>query len=134
MTSDTARRRISLRLRFRWWLDTKLDDYRDSWYRRYRGNGSGTKARWWIARQVDRLPGQCWADLADFGLGRSVVPWARMRDACREDATRCGTCYCGKVAREDVPSWPEGPKARVVVPITADSEFLPPAPESGASS
>ncbi|MFJ8815458.1 hypothetical protein [Amycolatopsis thermoflava] len=56
-------------------------------------------ARWRIARLLDRLPGQCWAELATWAVGLSGrrVPWARIDRMCRTDVERCGACYCGKL-------------------------------------
>jgi hypothetical protein len=105
---------VTLWTRLRWWIDERIDAKRDAW-----DGGSGSKWRWWVAVQVDRLRGQCWADLADFGLGRTYIPWEPRRPTCVEDAQRCGTCYCGKVARADVPPWPDGPRSRVIVPVPA---------------
>lgn len=98
-------------LRLLEWIDDRQDAKRDAY-----SGGTGKRWRWWLIRQVDRLPGQCWADLVDFGLDRSIYPWAPRLAICAQDAQNCGTCYCGKVARDDVPLWPEGPRARVIVP------------------
>lgn len=53
--------------------------------------------RWRIATLINRLPGQCWAGLADWPLGNSRVPWSPIGEMCREDVARCGSCYCGKL-------------------------------------
>jgi hypothetical protein len=94
----------------RGWWDEKRDAKRTDW-----GGGTGTRFRWWAATQVDRLPGQCWADLTDYGLGRDLVPWAPDQRQCIESARDCGTCYCGKVVREDVAAMPGAPRFRKVV-------------------
>lgn len=55
------------------------------------------RARFAIARLVDRLSGQCWADLALWAMRMddSKLPWFSSR-SCREDSKRSGCCYCGK--------------------------------------
>jgi hypothetical protein len=71
------------------------------------------KLRWRIVHVVDKLPGQCWSRLADWA-GRWFdpdpdsrlpygLPWRPQDWMCRQDAARCGACYCGKLRRE-----PEG--------------------------
>lgn len=57
------------------------------------------RLRWRIAALIDRLPGQCWADLADWPLRNRRVPWAPQRPGCRQDMERLGGCYCGKLRR-----------------------------------
>lgn len=77
--------------------------------------------RWRIARTMDRLPGQCWADLVSWmqysdhdAYGdewwarlRGRLPWrpqariGRTPGSCADDAARCGICYCGKVRTVD---------------------------------
>ena len=59
--------------------------------------------KWRIAELVDRIPGQCWARLTDYPLGNRRVPWAPQASSCREDAERCGGCYCGKFRRGGEP-------------------------------
>jgi hypothetical protein len=59
------------------------------------------RLRWRIANLIDRIPGQCWADLADWPLGNRRLPWAPQRPGCREDMERCGSCYCGKLLRPE---------------------------------
>jgi hypothetical protein len=53
------------------------------------------KLRWRIADLMDRLPGQCWADLASWALygprkvardGESRLPWRPITAMCRRDA------------------------------------------------
>lgn len=66
------------------------------------------KLRWHIAQLIDRLPGQCWADLAGWAMRdryddpdwRSDIPWRPMSDLCRQDLARIGSCYCGKLRGE----------------------------------
>jgi hypothetical protein len=64
--------------------------------------------KWWLAYQLNRLSGQCWADLVywvlrspkdDPGL-RAALPWRPINAMCRFDAAECGRCYCGKLAAE----------------------------------
>lgn len=69
---------------------------------------SGTiavKARWKLARALNRLPFTCWASLVSWALGdRPLVDLSgneddvRINSMCRNDADRCGRCYCGKIA------------------------------------
>ena len=59
------------------------------------------RIRWWIANQIDRLPGQCWTELAMYGLGYRRWPWSPISSTCRADAERCGACYCGKLKRRE---------------------------------
>jgi hypothetical protein len=69
-------------------------------------NGSGPRWRWVIARNMDRLTGQCWADLVTWVLAWNPTE-ERLRDAwkpqraCQGDAARTGSCYCGKVRDAD---------------------------------
>lgn len=61
-----------------------------------------SRARWTVARLLDRLPGMCWAQLVGWVYGGT-----RLRDTrqtyqsggvdCRTDAQRCGVCYCGRI-------------------------------------
>lgn len=68
------------------------------------------RARWRIANRLDRLPGQCWANLALWALhaswDRDDHPWWRPLSStsrmCQQDAARCGTCWCGKLQDEAV--------------------------------
>lgn len=55
------------------------------------------RVRFAIAEFVNRLPGQCWADLVIWAMrGRnSKLPWMPS-PSCREDMQRTGSCYCGK--------------------------------------
>jgi hypothetical protein len=61
------------------------------------------RLRWWLAAQLDRLPGQCWADLVSWALawdaGDKRSPWSPQGAMCRSDAAETGTCYCGKLRR-----------------------------------
>jgi len=64
----------------------------------------GDRIRWRIAYLLNRLPGQCWADLAtwagQYGPEPIRNPWSpidRGGRLCREDLIRCGACYCGKL-------------------------------------
>lgn len=59
------------------------------------------RLRWRIAELINRLPGQCWSDLADYPLGTRRIPWAPISDMCRDDQARCGSCYCGKLSRPE---------------------------------
>jgi hypothetical protein len=62
------------------------------------------RLRWWTARQLDRLPFTCWADLVGWAQG-----WHSLRDV-RQDRTcttaPTGRCYCGKVTA--APALPSG--------------------------
>ncbi|MEU4570811.1 hypothetical protein [Micromonospora sp. NPDC023956] len=57
------------------------------------------RLRWRIAHLINRLPGQCWANLVSFALRDRRSPWQPMDSMCRADAARCGACYCGKIRR-----------------------------------
>lgn len=61
------------------------------------------RIRWRIAHLLNRLPGQCWADLVswvvDMGSIRRVSPWSPRGYSCRQDFEQNGCCYCGKLRR-----------------------------------
>lgn len=65
------------------------------------------RIRFRIANLVDKLPGQCWADLVgwvyrdnrDDPDWRSEIPWRPIGYTCRTDLARNGACYCGKLRR-----------------------------------
>jgi hypothetical protein len=68
------------------------------------------RLRWRIVTVVDKIPGQCWSDLADWA-GRWFSdpddpdesygpPWRPQTWVCRTDAERVGACYCGKLQAE----------------------------------
>jgi hypothetical protein len=63
------------------------------------------RIRWRIAHLLDKLPGQCWADLVFWVFGDRRNPWSPMTSTCRLDGAD-GGCYCGKL-REPVGA-PEG--------------------------
>ena len=58
------------------------------------------RLRWWTAHQLNRLPGQCWADLVIWALRWEArekrTPWSPA-DVCRRDIATTGSCYCGKL-------------------------------------
>lgn len=58
--------------------------------------------RWTIANLLNRLPGQCWTDLAMWAQGDSeqVHPWRPIDNICRRDAAANGACFCGKLGRD----------------------------------
>lgn len=64
--------------------------------------------KWKVAGQLNRLPGQCWADLVMWVLHRyrddpdwrTAMPWRPMREGCRKDAEQAGRCYCGKLGSD----------------------------------
>lgn len=66
------------------------------------------RIRFHIANLVDRLPGQCWADLVGWAMRdnrddpdwRSEIPWRPIGPTCRSDLARVGSCYCGKLRAE----------------------------------
>jgi hypothetical protein len=78
--------------------------------------GLSETMRWRVVGLVNKLPGQCWADLADwagrwwadedgtYGGEPYGLPWAPQRASCRGDARRVGSCYCGKLRAEVEPS------------------------------
>ena len=64
------------------------------------------RLRWHIVNVVDKVPGQCWSDLAEWAgrwMGgddpdeRYGLPWRPQSEHCRLDAARVGSCYCGKL-------------------------------------
>lgn len=69
------------------------------------------KLRWRIVAVVNRLPGQCWADLVGWVLAgrrerrewylRERLPWRPIQPNCREDLGRVGCCYCGTLRAPD---------------------------------
>lgn len=62
------------------------------------------RMRWWLARQLDRLPGQCWADLVSWAQGSAFYkrPWQPRSPGCVQGAAEQGCCYCGKLTRDGV--------------------------------
>jgi hypothetical protein len=62
------------------------------------------RLRWWIARQLDRLPGQCWYDLHVWAVRGTprTTPWSPLSPGCGQDAAEDGVCACGKLRREAV--------------------------------
>ena len=73
------------------------------------------RLRWRIARLLDRLPGQCWADLVTWALNddpdehKIWKPSSPMGSTCREDAARVGSCYCGKLSQDPICTACKGP-------------------------
>ena len=59
-------------------------------------NGTGTKRRWWVARQINRIPGTCWTDICCWAVGYTGLRDIRSKQVCLKDAYSDGTCYCGK--------------------------------------
>lgn len=57
------------------------------------------RVRWWVARCLNSLPGQCWADLVSWATGSRFYrwPWQPRTPMCVQDAAENGRCYCGKV-------------------------------------
>lgn len=56
------------------------------------------RLRWRIAELWEQLvPGQCWTDVASWALRDKRTPWSPIREGCRSDLARCGSCYCGKL-------------------------------------
>jgi len=60
------------------------------------------RIRWWTARQLNRLPGQCWADLVSWALGDAHYRrlWQPVSPGCIGDAARNSRCYCGKLGAD----------------------------------
>lgn len=112
-------------------------DWRDEWTDQRRMNttpsartlGVPVKWRWWLAQKVDKLPGQCWSDLAEYGLGWSLLPWAPSKGKCVKSAQEsgCGSCYCGKVGTVSAAAQgaAHGYKPQVIVPDLAPSGNQP---------
>jgi hypothetical protein len=69
------------------------------------GDKTAAKLRWKIAGLLNRLPGQCWANLVQWALDGPAAsrrmgypPWPRRIDSvCRRDAEQNGACYCGNL-------------------------------------
>lgn len=64
------------------------------------------RLKWRIASIVDRLRGQCWADLVSWVLDskrtrdeglKARLPWRPIQQVCHKDLARTGACYCGKL-------------------------------------
>lgn len=64
------------------------------------------KMRWRIANIVNRLPGQCWANLVSWAVdgpracrsrGDSPLPWRPIDSMCRQISPPNDRCYCGKI-------------------------------------
>jgi hypothetical protein len=68
------------------------------------------RIKWTVAGLLDKLPGQCWADLVFWVFGDRRNPWSPMTSTCRTDFERRGACYCGKLRQpaEVVTSAAEG--------------------------
>ena len=69
-------------------------------------SGNGTRTRWRIVQLLNRLPGQCWADLVMWALrswneDEGRWPWRPISRYCRDDMAEVGYCYCGKLRRDD---------------------------------
>lgn len=60
------------------------------------------RLRWRIAELLNRLPGQCWADLVSWAQGSAFYkrPWQPRSPGCTDGAVRQGRCYCGKLGRD----------------------------------
>lgn len=68
------------------------------------------RIRWRIVSLVDKIPGQCWSDLADWAgrwFGdpddpdeRYGLPWRPQGWTCRDGAEQVGSCYCRKLQAE----------------------------------
>jgi hypothetical protein len=69
------------------------------------------RLRWRIACQLNRLPGQCWADLVSWALGSAYNrrPWQPVSPGCVQGAAEQGRCYCGKLGADGkvAPVWPQ---------------------------
>lgn len=63
------------------------------------------RLRWRIVRLLDRLQGQCWADLVGWALEGpkrdNIMPWQPQGYSCRRDFDNTGACYCGKLRQEE---------------------------------
>jgi len=62
--------------------------------------------RWRLVSALNRLQGACWSDLYDWYDDPdhySLVGALSTKD-CRQDAARCGACYCGKLRRPGGPA------------------------------
>lgn len=55
------------------------------------------RARWWIAYQLNRLPGLCWANLVSWALKSRPITETRVDWICRKDFEDNGCCYCTKL-------------------------------------
>jgi hypothetical protein len=65
------------------------------------------RVRMWIAHQLNRLPGQCWADLVwwaqrDRRSKGPRWPWSPQAPGCAKSVKEVGVCYCGKLRSRDI--------------------------------
>lgn len=69
----------------------------------------GERLRWRIANLLNRLSGQCWADLVWWATstarqnrrkGDSALPWRPVTELCRKGVEETGACYCNKLRRD----------------------------------
>lgn len=59
------------------------------------------RQRWRIAALLNKLPGQCWANLVSWALGdQGYRMWQPIDSLCRKDVAENGVCYCGKLRRD----------------------------------
>jgi hypothetical protein len=77
--------------------------------RRYLDGGDvavSERIRWRIAYLLNRLPGQCWADLVSWAIdgprsarqrGDNWLPWRTITSTCRVIEPPNDRCYCGKI-------------------------------------
>jgi hypothetical protein len=55
-----------------------------------------SRARWAVARWLNRLPGMCWANLVGWALDHRELRHTRQDSVCVSDTELNGVCYCGK--------------------------------------
>lgn len=65
-----------------------------------RVNRDGTKLRWWLWRQLVKLPQVCNANAHSRVIGRYRDRSLRIDGMCRMDRDRNGVCWCGKLRLE----------------------------------
>jgi hypothetical protein len=70
--------------------------------------GLHVRFRWWLAWQLNRIPGTCWTHLVDWALGSRRLFDPGNRDDLRTDfmcrmPSQSGRCYCTKRAVEESP-------------------------------
>jgi hypothetical protein len=56
----------------------------------------GSRPRWWLASQINRLPRTCWPHLVSWALHSRRLTEVWDTESCRREAGEMGNCYCWK--------------------------------------